>query len=134
MIPVKMHSKYPSQSTIMATYGFNKYALADKMRNHMHIPDNYLQALRVYKIVHDVGNCLRHVVDGQFKYTIIRDATRMYNVIYHNCTPYNAKRAKEIRLSFRAAQDEFNLEPIVLIEIVQAADPQGLDIQGGNYL
>lgn len=118
-------SKYPTQSVLMAMYGFNKYALADKMRNHFHIPDIYLAALRVYRVLHVDGANLKNVIDGQLKFTSLRDKERVYNVIYHNCTPYNAKRAKEIRLSFRAAQNEFNLEPIVLVEIVIASQEQG---------
>lgn len=111
-------SKYPSQATLVQFYGCNKYQLADKMRNYMHIEEGYLQALKSYRMCHMHGSVLAHaVVDGTIK-NLQKPSDPMYSVIYHNCNPFNAKRAKEVRLSFRAAMEEFNLEPIVLVEIV----------------
>lgn len=112
-------SKYPSQATLIATYGCNKYQLGDRMRNSMHIEDAYLPALSVYRMRHGNGLLLRNTVDGQLEFKGTN-----FNIIYHNCSPYTAKRASEIRLSFRAAQEEFNLEPIVLVQIVVAGDTE----------
>jgi hypothetical protein len=41
-----------------------------------------------------------------------------YLVVYHNCTPYQTRRANAIMCSFREAQDEFNLPAYVLIKII----------------
>jgi hypothetical protein len=111
-------SKYPSQAVLMQFYGCNKYELADKMRNYMHIDDKYLPALAKYRMMHCSGiKFSTTVVDGTISMTDHVNSG-LFNVIYHNCNPFNAKRAKEVRLSFRAAMEEFNLEPIVLVEIV----------------
>lgn len=103
-----------NHTNLIATYGCNRSQLADKMRNNFHIPDEYLGALTDYACVHKTGQELRHdIFDGQ-----IIMPSKTYNVIYNGCTPYHAKRAVEVRLSFRAAKPEFQLEPIVLVQIV----------------
>jgi hypothetical protein len=94
---------------------FTKYQLADQMRNYMHIDDKYLEGLSVYTIHHISGKEFKsRLLDGQI-YSYIDP--KPFNVIYHNCSPYNAKRAVEVRCSFRMAHDN-TLEPIVLVEIV----------------
>ncbi len=101
---------------------FTKYQLADQMRNYMHIDDKYLEGLCVYNMTHTSGKKFSlNLHDGQIlknnpNADVVLD--EVFNVIYHNCSPYHAKRAVELRLSFRAAKDEYDLEPIVLVEIV----------------
>lgn len=118
----KLSSKYPSQDTLTKIYGCNKYQLGDKMRNNFHIDDAYLPALVTYFISHWHSPEFKYaLIDG----TITRkikdsDPLTTFNVIYHNCTPFAAKRAKELRISFRAAQPEFQLEPIALVQIVDS--------------
>ncbi len=93
---------------------FTKYQLADQMRNYMHIDDKYLEGLIVYRMIHVKGSSFKEsIVDGQLYYL-----NNICNVIYHNCSPYHAKRAVELRCSFRVAKPEHGLEPIVLVEIV----------------
>jgi hypothetical protein len=93
---------------------FTKYQLADQMRNYMHIDDKFLEGLETYRINHYSGFIFSTMLfDGLVEYNFTS-----FNVIYHNCSPYHAKRAEEIRLSFREAKDEYQLEPIVLVEIV----------------
>jgi hypothetical protein len=112
--PHIVESKYPSQTTLIAEFGFNKYQLADKMRNNFHIHDIYLGGLEVYQVMHTTGIVLRAALfDGTI---LFRE--KPFAVIFHNCLPVAAKRAKEVRLSFRAAKDCFQLEPIVLVQIV----------------
>lgn len=119
---VSSNSKYPSQQVLVALFGCNKYQLGDKMRNSMHIPDEYLGALKKYRMKHEKGSFFSSMIeDGTISFDSGNNGEYVrYSIIYHNCSPYAAKKAKEIRLSFRAAHDEFNLEPIVLIEIVDA--------------
>jgi hypothetical protein len=91
-----------------------KYKLADHMRNSMHMPDDMLQHLEVYKMMHwNVPQFKNELTDGT-----IAISNGIYNVIYHQCTPAAAKSAKEIRLSFRKAKPEFGIEPYVLVQIV----------------
>lgn len=102
-----------------------KYKLADHMRNSMHMPDDMLEHLDVYKLIHwFVPQFKNELVDGTIYLELIhqRQITKdIYNVIYHQCTPAAAKAAKEIRLSFRKAKPEFGIEPYVLVQIVQGA-------------
>lgn len=121
MITHKIHKTNEANKSVRrsilvqeAAYGFNKYQLADKMRNAFHISDPYLQGLDVYHITHYTGrDFAKSLNDG-----LVDSLNRTYAVIYHNCTPYNAKRAQEVRLSFRAAKKEFGIDPIVLVQIV----------------
>lgn len=109
--------KLTTQKMLVKEFGINKYALGDLMRNYMHIPTEALGALEVYRMIHQMGFEFTHfLVDGM----LMKDTVK-YSVIYHGCNPYAAKRAIELRLSFRKAKDEFNLEPIVLVQIVQEA-------------
>lgn len=103
-----------------SAYGFNKYQLADKMRNCFHISDNFLSGLDVYHMKHERGNFFATMLeDGTLSFASKSKGEYLrYAVIYNGCTPYNAKRATEVRLSFRAAKPEFGIEPIVLVQIV----------------
>lgn len=108
-----------TQTQLIATYGCNKYQLGDKMRNSFHIPDEYLGALEVYKVVHMTGKAFTKIMfDGVVNYHSHKNAIN-YSVIYNGCTPYLAKHAVEIRLSFREAKPEFGLDPIVLVQVVE---------------
>lgn len=108
-----------NSADVIKTGTFTKYQLADQMRNYMHIDDKYLEGLETYRMVHMKGGHFGElIIDGQITHWITADLMNTYNVIYHNCTPYNAKRAVEIRCSFRAADSKYNIEPIVLVEIV----------------
>lgn len=107
-----------TQNKLLATYGCNKYQLGDKMRNNFHIPDEYLGALETYRIIHMTGSLFnRSMWDGTI--AGIPDIENTYDVIYHMCTPFKAKRAVEVRISFRRAKEEFDLPAVALIEIVQ---------------
>lgn len=99
-----------------------KYKLADYMRNNMHIPDDMLEHLDVYKLMHrNVPWFKNNLIDGTIEVATMEEGNYViYNVIYHQCTPAAAKAAQEIRLSFRKAKPEFNIEPYVLVQIVSA--------------
>lgn len=110
-----------NMTATIKTGSFTKYQLADQMRNYMHIDDKYLEGLAVYQMIHFSGKSLKlSLNDGQ---VYCHKSNMFHSVIYHNCTPYHAKRAVEVRLSFRCAQPEYNLEPIVLVEIVIPFQP-----------
>jgi hypothetical protein len=107
-------TEYSEHIKLMA----NKYKLADQMRNSMHIPDEFLQYLEIYNLTHwEVPKFKHCLTDG----TVLMNGHRIdikFSVIYYNTTPAAAKAAKEIRLSFRKAKPEFNIEPYVLVQIV----------------
>lgn len=93
---------------------FTKHQLADQMRNYIHIEDKYLEGLTTYRMEHMSGRIFkRELHEGTISHNGI-----LHNIIYHGCTPYNVKRAVEIRCSFRAASSEYQIEPIVLVQIV----------------
>lgn len=97
-------------------YGLTKLQLADLMRNNMHIPTSALDALSVYYMKHCTGaEFARTLEEGTVEYN-----GKRYSVIYHGCLPFAAKRAHEIRLSFRAAKSDYEIEPpYVLVQMVE---------------
>lgn len=105
-----------TRGTLADKYGVNKYELGYLMRNFMHVDSKYLLALSEYYMAHMPGEDFL-VSDGTIEYKSHRHHDT-YDVIYHQCNPFAAKRAKELRLSFRAAKPEFDLRPIVLVQIV----------------
>lgn len=109
-----MGTTYKNSMIFQSIYKL-KYRLADFMRNNMHMPDDLLQHLDIYY--------LKHMHIPEFKNALIDGQVSMYgynfNVIYYLCTPAKAKAAQEIRLSFRKAKPEFNIEPYVLVQIVR---------------
>lgn len=124
---VATQSKTIPQAALIATYGFNKYQLGDQMRNNFHVADKYLPGLKIYQMRHFTGTEFANALtDGTItiRSVVPNIAQHRYAVIYHNCNPYAVKRAKEVRISLRAAQDEFNLEPYALVEIVDAGVTQ----------
>jgi hypothetical protein len=108
-----------SQKFLVSTYGCNKYQLGDVMRNNLHVPTDKLKALEIYHMLHMPGHILRNLlVDGTITHSIKDSIAVRYAVIYQGCFPHAAKKAHELRLSFRAAKPEFGIEPIVLVRIV----------------
>lgn len=99
----------------------NKYKLADHMRNSMHIPSEFHQYLSIYKLTQwHVPTFKNMLVDGTISEMFDEGEPRYkFNVIYHQCTPAAAKAAKEVKLSFRMADEEFNIEPYVLVQIIK---------------
>lgn len=105
-----------STAQALEVYKFNRYQLAYHMRNSMHVPYQFLSGLSVYHMVHTTGKYFAvNMIDGMLKHNNETE----YAVIYHNCNPFNVKRAHEIRLSYRASNPDFNIEPVVLVQIVQ---------------
>ena len=112
--PVMIMNK---QTKLIATHGFNKYQLRYKMMNSFHIPDTYISGLAKYLMVHMSGSEFkRRLFDGTIAGT--PDIENTYAIIYHNCKPFEVKCAQEIRISYRRAKPEFELESYALVEIV----------------
>jgi hypothetical protein len=81
------------------------------MMNNFHYPAEYKDTLSSYFLLHWQGSYFA----GQFKEGVIEYQGVKYTVILNDCTLYTAKRAHQLRLSFRAAQDIYQLNPIVIV-------------------
>lgn len=109
-----------TQKELLDHYGFNKYKLTDRMRNCMHMPPEMLLGLEVYKMIHMSGKDFEFTLtDGQLALakTNASNTYYHYDVIYQGCNPYSAKRAFELRLSFRKCRDDFGEYAYVLVQI-----------------
>jgi hypothetical protein len=96
-------------------YGVTKNQVASMMLNFFHYPYNYLDTLATYYMRHWTGqHFYANMVDGAI--TGSEDSIK-YLVVYQGCTPYQAKRAQQLRLSFRSAKPEFGLCAYVIVRI-----------------
>ncbi len=95
--------------------GISRNGLSTALLNNFHIIPAYHPALETYKTLWISGDKFKNLNnDG-----IIKENGKEFQIIYQNCNPYEVKKAKEIRLSFRAAKDIFNLSPIVIVRIAK---------------
>lgn len=95
-------------------YGVSKSEMHSLMINAFHIPvDIATVACKQYFTRKWEGCQFLGITEGIIKYNIVD-----YLVVYHNCTPYQFKRANKTMYSFREAQDEFNIPAYVLIKIL----------------
>lgn len=102
-------------STVIAyrKYGVHKSLLLHNMINYFHFPEIYQDCLSSYYILHwENYYFTKQVEDGT-----IRHQGKEYIVVYRNCFPSDFKKPGSVKLSFRAAQKEFNLKNYVLVMI-----------------
>jgi hypothetical protein len=113
--PKESTSKPPSAIASYKLYGVTRNQVASMMLNLFHYPSEYRDTLQSYYILHwDAGYLDSQMTDG-----MIRHSDVDYLVVYQGCTPYAARRAKQLKLSLRQAKVEFNLQAYVIIRIVQ---------------
>lgn len=101
-------------------FGVSRNILNSILVNNFHIEDQYLTALEFYRVTHMSGNMFRMASkEGTIKYSRIKTNLKPECVIiYTDCTRAKAITASEIRVSFRAAKEEYNLPAYALVQIV----------------
>lgn len=102
-----------SAITAMKKFQVPKSSLAFMMQHLHHIPQQYHDCLEKYYLLY---------WDGSFFTSLLVEGTithhgEIFQVSYKNCTPFQAKRAKQISLSFRTASREFGLPSVVMVTI-----------------
>ncbi len=96
-------------------YGVTKNQVASMLLNLFHYPAEFRDTLQSYYILHwEAGYLESAITDG----TVLHNGVS-YLVVYQGCTPYAAKRAKQLKLSLREPKKEFGLAAYVIVRIVQ---------------
>lgn len=109
-------------SELYRKYGVNRAMVRSVIYSQFNIPADYLITLRYYRILYCSGANFRDHLTNEGSYIgydpVSHEVIR-YNIIYQYCTPSVVKRAKcaEVKLSFRIAQEDFNIEPTVLVRL-----------------
>lgn len=106
-----------THSAILRAYGVSRNMIRHVMLNCFHPGQDYrtTEGPLVCKLKHMTGEQFKnHLTNGQLKNP---QNSLLYTVIYQGCTPYHVKRAHEVLCSFRNAQDDLALEPIVIVRI-----------------
>lgn len=89
------------------------------MRNYFTPPASYKHTMKTLRLRTMTGARFRdNLTDGTLRdpFTGIS-----HSIIYQDCTPFHVKRAPQVICSFRAAHDDLNLEPIVIVRIYHDA-------------
>lgn len=98
--------------------GFRKYGVAKSQcrlltQNIFHIPLDYQDLYHKYYLLFWTPDYFySQVHDGMIQ----RDGVD-YQVIYHLCTPTALRKYAQVRLSFRIPQQEYEIEPYVLVGV-----------------
>lgn len=92
-------------------YGVLRSLVHYQMINHFHYAPRFRDTLKTYFILHWNADFTKdQISDG-----IISLASGDYTVIWYKLSPYDLHNQKNLRLSFREAQPEYNLPAYVLI-------------------
>lgn len=110
-----MRTSPHTAAELKETFGVSRNKLFSLMLQNFSIPSEYQDALVFYGKMHFSGkNFHSQLYDGC---TTLQAIT--FAVNYLGCSALEAKNATELELSFRAAAEEFNLQPICLVRIAQ---------------
>lgn len=102
-----------NQHTILrAKYNVSKSEMHSLLINAFHIPVE-VSTVACKQYFTRKWNINPNINEGILQYLNTK-----FLVVYHNCTPYQVHKTKELMYSFREAQDEFNLPAYVLIKIL----------------
>lgn len=105
-------------STLPSIVSYKKHGIPRSFLNHLllnwfYFPKEYQDLLWNYYILHWSGSFLK----AQLKQGTILHQNRLYIVIFHRCTHYDAVRADQVKLSFRVPMEEYELPSYVLITV-----------------
>lgn len=97
---------------------FTRNELNYSVLNLFFIPPEMKLALDTYSQIRMNGKQFsKELIEG----CLIRN-NLSYQVIYSSCTPFAARKARELKLSFRKAKSVFNIPPTVIVKIVVDMD------------
>jgi len=97
---------------------FTRNQLNHSVLNTFHLSQEMVQCLSIYRACRLNGkqfNALLH--DGIITQNEDANTKTDYQIVYSKCTPYQVKRAKEIKLSFRKPNSIWNIPPTVIVMI-----------------
>ena len=100
-------------ATAYLKHGVPSTLVSSMMHKFFSYPPEYLDTLsRYYLIYWSPEYFFEQMQNG-----LLIHQDKEYVVVYHKCTPTKLKNARQVALSFRIAQKEYqNLKPIVLVQ------------------
>ena len=107
----------PASIAAYNKFGLPRTSVDFMLKYTFHYPEQYKDTLvRYYKLYHKPEYFFSLLEMGAF-YSKTDDM--LYDVIYYKCTPSQLRMCKQIEMSFREAQPEFDLKPYVLVRGVE---------------
>lgn len=113
-----LQPKKPCYSLTKDCKKVSKSELRYSLLNDFHISKRLIKALKTYLILHWESEFTFSIMDDGM---IERDGIN-YIAIYHRCSYYQAKRSRNLSLSFREANKEFDLPAYVLIKTLREGE------------
>lgn len=113
--PITQSLATNSAPLVLSAYGvITKYGCSRNMINTMlqdvfNFPHQYLQALSVHRLHYWEGTKFNERLLNGTIFINTPSEKQNYHVIYDSCYPEECKQAKELKLSFRKAQEETGL-------------------------
>lgn len=108
-----MKTSYHSYKYLTEKYGISRNKLFSCMLQDFFLHSSQRVALAVYETLLTSG---KHFHSGIYDGTYIHEGIQ-YAILYQGCGAFEAKCSLEIEISFRAAVDDFNLQPICIVRI-----------------
>lgn len=112
-------SKLTHSEILLRTGGISRNMIKHCMMNMWYLGEGYKQPeiLSTHRLITSTGKLFsKKLKEGQLV-NILDNSYCAFNVIYQDCTPEQCKNADQLLLSFRAAQEYLELDPIVLVRI-----------------
>lgn len=104
---------------LVRRFGVNRATLRWVIYTRFAVGTSYIRCLTGYKILPCSGTYFKnHMRDGMFYgYAPLTQEHVSFHIVYKDCTPAVVKRSDHVVLSFRIAHEDFNIEPVVMVQL-----------------
>jgi hypothetical protein len=104
---------------LVRRFGVNRAMVRHVIYTRFAVSTDYIRCLTGYKILPCSGSYFKeHLKDGMFYgYTPLTQEHVNFHIVYKDCTPAVVKKSAHIVLSFRIAHEDFNIEPVVMVQL-----------------
>ena len=92
--------------------------------NQFHIPLDFRLCMKYYRLKYMTGHQFDayRTADGMLR-SGNPSIHETFNIIYQGCNPVAVRKAAQVRVSFRIAEESFNIEPVVIVRITNDSIP-----------
>lgn len=104
---------------LVRRFGVNRAMVRHVVYTRFAVEHRYIQCMSSYKILPCSGQYFKdHMRDGMFYgYNPLTQEHVSFHIVYKDCTPAVVKRSDHVVLSFRIAHEDFNIEPVVMVQL-----------------
>jgi hypothetical protein len=104
---------------LVRRFGVNRAMVRHIIYTRFAVGQSYIRCLISYKIYPCSGSYFKdHLKDGMFYgYNPVTQEYVNFHIVYKDCTPAVVKKSEHVVLSFRIAHDDFNIEPVVMVQL-----------------